>query len=163
MAGFVQRYRLARARQRWMPTPTAGGPGPLGLLALLGVIAVVLWVGGLDRREHERSARRIELARASAIDPVALLVEAARSHRLVLLGDVLGADAPKRFAADVIEALAHGPGLDVVALEIDADVQSRIDAYLATREEDASLLLARPASTREWEGVSRPAERRKYF
>ncbi|MGD8278249.1 MAG: hypothetical protein PVH00_09495, partial [Gemmatimonadota bacterium] len=72
-----------------------------------------------------------------------------------LLGDVLGADSPKRFAADVIEALARGPGLDVVALEIDRDAQPRIDAYLDARDDDAATLLGDSRSVREWEGSGR--------
>jgi hypothetical protein len=138
-----------------MREPSTGRPGLFGVLVLIAVIGVVLYVAGLDRQSGERVARRLELVRATAVEPVSMLTFAARTHRVLLLGDVLGADAPKRFAADVIEALAHGPGLDVVALEIDRAMQARIDAYFAARDDDAALLLARPRSVRDWEGVSR--------
>jgi len=154
LSGFAHKYRQARARQRFMRGPSTGGLG-LTIGALVVVIAIAMLLGFLDRRARERTAQRLEGTRAAATDPIALVAEAARTHRILLLGDVQGANAPKRFAADVIDTLARGPGLDVVALEIDVELQPRIDAYLDAREEDASLLLARPRSVREWEGTGR--------
>jgi hypothetical protein len=155
MADFTKRYQVARARQRYMREPSTGRPGLIGILVLIAVIAIVVWVAGLDRQSRESEARRLELVRATATDPIELLTAAARTHRVLLLGDVIGADAPKRFAADLIEALARGPGLDVVALEIDRRMQPRIDAYLNARDDDAALLLAQPRAVREWEGTGR--------
>lgn len=155
MADFGKRYQVARARQRYMREPSTGRPGLIGALVLIAVIAIVVWVAGLDRQSGERAAHRLELVRATARDPIELLTTAARTHRVLLLGDVIGADAPKRFAADLIEALARGPGLDVVALEIDRRMQPRIDAYLNARDDDAAMLLAQPPSIREWEGTGR--------
>lgn len=119
------------------------------------VVGTVVLVSGLDRRSEERQTRRNELVRAVAADPIELITMAARAHRVLILGDVLGAEPPKRFAADVIEALAFGPGLDVVALEVDSDLQPAIDSYLEAPQEDASLLLSEPRVVREWEGTAR--------
>ncbi len=126
-----------------------------------------VWVGGfvliaaavgtlvLERRGAERERRVVAWVEAQAGDPVATAVNAARGRRLVLLGDVMGAPAPKRFAAALIDSLARTGGLDMVALEVPADQQTWIDLYLETDPEDATVLLTHPATLREGEGADR--------
>jgi len=73
----------------------------------------------------------------------------------VILSDISGHAAPKRLAAEAIRALAEGPGLDAVMLEVPADEQPYIDAFLARSEEDAAALLNRPRAVREETGTGR--------
>lgn len=150
-----ERYRQRQARRRIMPRArrSVGLTAKVAvvLLALIILAAALLdWRGG-----GGADAALIEHARAQQVDPVDMLVSGARAHRLVFLGDVPGAVAPKRFAVEVIDAIARGPGLDALALAIDADLQPTIDRYLDSNPEDASILLARPRALREWEGTGR--------
>lgn len=122
-----------------------------------GIVALVIAAGALlDRRAatvalDELVAYAVERGR----EPVELVVSAARSHRVLVLGDVPTSGAPKHFAADVIEALARGPGLDVVVLEVESTLQPYIDAYLHSDPENAAPLLSHPGALGEHWGVSR--------
>jgi len=121
------------------------------LLALILVAAAVLeWRGG-----GGADAALVEQIRAQQTEPLELIIAGARAHRLVFISDVAGSAVSKRFAAEAIEAVANGPGIDAVALAVDADLQPAIDRYLDSNPEDASILLARPRAIREWEGTGR--------
>jgi hypothetical protein len=139
-----------------MPTTARAGLGltskvALALLALILVAAAILeWRGG-----GGADAALVEQIRAQQSDPIELVTAGARAHRLVFLGDVAGSTASKRFAIEVIDAIANGSGLDAVALAVDAELQPTIDRYLDSRPEDASILLARPRALREWDGAGR--------
>src|SRR5690554_6538302 len=78
-----------------------------------------------------------------------------RSARVVLLADVHGLRAPKRLAAAAVRALAEGPGLDAVLLEVPADEQPYLEAYMHQPEDDATVLLSRPRAIREDDPESR--------
>jgi hypothetical protein len=119
-------------------------------LVVIGGVALVLEFRGI-----ERSTALREHAAANAVEPGDFVAAAARAHRLLLVSDVAGSVAAKRFAADVIERLAHGPGLDAVVIDVDADQQPWIDRYLETDPEDATVLLANPRAVREREGEGR--------
>ncbi len=126
-----------------------------------------VWVGGLvliaagiatfvlERRAADRERQVQRWVEEEAGDPVATVVTAARGRRIVLLGDVIGAPAPKRLAAAIIDSLAHTGGLDIVALEVPSDQQTWIDLYLESNPEDATVLLAHPAVLRREESNDR--------
>ncbi|HEX7050407.1 MAG TPA: hypothetical protein VF188_09420 [Longimicrobiales bacterium] len=118
-------------------------PGKLATLAAL----LLIMAGAMLLRVHADPAGvagLIDYARTGRLAPLDLVVAAGRARRVVVLGDVHAAAAPKRLAADAIEALARGPGLDVVVLEVDAALQPVIDAYLAGAQEDVTPLLLHP-------------------
>jgi hypothetical protein len=147
MADLVDRFRLVRARRRWMRAPSPWRQsGAFGLVLALLAIAVVV-VAILERRGSVRDAEIVEYAAARRTDPVTLVLELARTRPVVVLGDVAGAPGPKRLAAEVIAALAAGPGLDYVAIEVGSDLQPVIDRYLDAAAEDASALVSQSRST----------------
>lgn len=132
--------------------------GRLGLGLLLGgaliiaVASITALIGA--RRNADAGSGLVEYARAAPADPVRLVATAGRRHQIIFLGDILSAPEPKRIAADAIDALAHGPGLDAIVLEIGSDLQQRIDRYLETEPEDTGILLAEPRATHERWGVA---------
>jgi|GEM_PF-478179 len=132
--------------------------GRLGLSVLLvgALIAAVASITALigARREAHAGSGLVEYARLSPADPVRLVATAGRRHQIIFLGDILSAPEPKRIAADAIDALAHGPGLDAVVLEIGSDLQQRIDRFLETEPEDTGILLAEPRTIHERWGVA---------
>lgn len=129
--------------------------GVTGMVSIAALLAIGAAIAILEARGGGGAAAELSAYVAEAgVDPVALIAEQARAHRLVLLGDVDGAAAPKALAAEVIEALALGPGLDAVVLEVPSDLQPVIDRYLNSRSENAALLVGRPALLREWAGAS---------
>lgn len=141
---LAKRYRrrrllLHRRRPRWLNTT-----------AIVSIIALVLFalVAALLNRRGGRgeTAALADYARRTALPPAQLIAAGARTHRIVVLGDVSGSSAAKRTVADAIEAMATGPGLDAVLLEVDPDAQSYIDAYLESAPQDASILLAHAAT-----------------
>ncbi|MBR9990307.1 MAG: hypothetical protein KFH98_11150 [Gemmatimonadetes bacterium] len=148
-------WEQRRARQRYMPHAKRSS----GRTAKVAVVALVVIVAAAALLEFRRGggseSEFIEMARESALDPVDLAEEAARTRRLVFVSDIATAVAPKRFAAEAIERIALGSGLDLVVLDIDSDEQPHIDRYLATAPEDASILLSRPRAIREGAGASR--------
>lgn len=130
----------------------------LGVIGMVSIVALAMIAAAVFILEARTSSAEVEVLREyireAGVDPVAFIANRARAHRLVLLGDVEGAAAPKRLAAEVIEALATGPGLDAVVLAVPSELQPVIDRYLNSREENASLLVGRPALLREWAGAS---------
>lgn len=147
--------RKRRRARRYMPKRRNRGLISWPMLAVLATILVVAGTAALieSRRGQEEVAGFVDYARSQQGDPVRLIVSAARSHRVLFLGDVHPSAEPKRIAAAAIEALAHGPGLDVVALEVGADQQPIIDTYLASDPEDISILTRSPRTLNEQWGV----------
>lgn len=140
-------------RKRWLRQPLSwqrGGAVALAVLIILMAAALVL-----DSDASAELAPVQEYIETRGTDPAAVVERAARSARVVLLADVYGQPGPKAVAAEAIRRLADGPGLDAVLLEVPSDEQPYIDAYLNRGQEDATVLLARPAAVREPEGVSR--------
>jgi len=130
--------------------------GVAGGFGLAVLIASIVLIALLERRGAGGEARElVEYAREKGTDVIPFIVAAGRANRLLFLGDVAGLTEPKRIAADAIEALGRGPGLDAVVLAVPSDFQPRVDAYLNSDPEDAALLLAQPATMRGWTGASR--------
>lgn len=149
-------WEQRRARERYMPRARRPRSGRTAKVAAVSLVIIVAVAALLEfRRGGGSEAEFVELAREAGRDPLDLVEQAARSHRLVFLSDIPTAAAPKRFAAQAIERIALGSGLDVVVLDIDSDEQSHIDRYLATAPEDPSILLSRPRAVREGAGASR--------
>jgi len=115
------------------------------VLSLVALVAIALIGALLNRRGASGAAAGlIDAARHDAVPPVDLIVDGARTRRMVLLGDVPGSSAAKRIAADAVERMALGPGLDAVVLDVDRRAQPYIDAYLEAPVDDASILLSHP-------------------
>lgn len=156
MRNPLDRLRQRRARRRYMPRARRSRTGRTTKFAIVLLFAIVAAAALLEmRRGGGAEAELVEHARTRAADPLELVEAAARTRRLLFLADVPSASAPKRFAAQVVERLAQGPGLDVLVLDVPADEQPYIDRYLMTTPEDASILLARPRAIREDDGASR--------
>jgi hypothetical protein len=152
MRNPIDRFRARRLRRRHLPGPPRGGPlAAVVAVLLLAVVAAAVWLEARARARDATLGRYIE----AGIKPADHFAAAGRSHRIIVLSDIAGAAGPKRLAADAIEWLALGPGLDAVALEVDRALQPWIDRYLETDPEDASLLVARPRALREAEGTAR--------
>lgn len=145
------RFRLMQAKRRYMPTPVTSSAGAAALVIAL-LVAAIIAVTVVERKSAVRERSMVEYAAARRADPTALLGQAARSRPLVLIGDVGGASAPKRLAADLIGVLSRGPGLDYVAIEVGTDLQPWIDQYIDSRTEDASFLLGHPRTVHGAEG-----------
>ncbi len=135
---FRRRQLLRRRRRpRWLNATAVASMAALVGIALLGAL--------LSRRGAAGDAARlIDYARSDGVAPAALVADGARSQRIVVLGEVPGSGAARRVAADVVERLALGPGLDAVVLDVDRRAQPWIDAYLEAPAEDASVLLSHP-------------------
>ena len=127
--------------------------GRLGVTGVVSVVALVLiFVAGaiLDMRaDRAGEGRFAEAVEREKVEPVRAIVDAGRAHRIVFLSDIHASADTKRLAANAIEALANGPGLDAVVVEVASSLQPYIDRYLDTTPEDASILLARPGTMRE--------------
>jgi hypothetical protein len=156
MRNPLDTWRQRQARRRYMPRARTQRTGTI---AKASVLALVLILGAAALLERSRGggadAELVEHARENRLDPLDLVEVAGRARRLLFLADIPSAVAPKRFAAQAIERLAMGPGLDLVVLDIDAAEQPFIDRYLATAPEDASILMSRPRAIREDDGASR--------
>lgn len=138
----------------WKAERAAG----LGFGGIAGALVLVACIGtaALIQRRNDREAAEalLQYARTARTDPIALALAAARTHRVLFLGDVHPAAQPKRIAAELIGELARGPGLDIVVLEVSSDQQHAIDAYLASDPEDPSILIANPRTLRQHWGPS---------
>jgi len=146
------RFRGFRARRRYMRPPvTSRAATALAITSLL--TGAVILVSVLEGRAAVRERRMTEYARSRSADPFTLLAESMRNRPYLLLGDIAGAPAPKQFAARVIQALANGPGLDFVALEVGSDMQPWIDRYFEGDREDASVLVTHPRAIRQAHGA----------
>lgn len=140
-------------RKRWMRQPLSwqrGGAVALGVLILVAAAALVL-----DSGTDSGLAPVVEQLERRGRPPAELVETMGRSARVVLLSDIAGQAAPKRVAAEAIRALARGPGLDAVVLEVPSDEQPYIDAYLNRAADDATALLGRPRAVRESDGSAR--------
>jgi hypothetical protein len=144
--GMVYKRRFGRTlRNRISATAVVG-------LVALGVIFAVAFL--LDIRGGPgNEAELVAYARDAGADPVALIEAAAGTRRMVVLADIVPAPEPKRLAASVIAALAAGPGLDAVVVEVGSDLQGVLDQYLASEPENAGMLLSDPRLTRERRGA----------
>jgi hypothetical protein len=150
----VENWRQRQARQRYMPQARGARTGRTAQAALVLLAVILVAIALLELGGDGRGAALDEYVTTSGVAPLDLVERAGRSRRLVFLADIAGSAATKRFAADAIERLARGAGLDVVALAIDADEQRYIDLYLHTGTEDASLLITRPRLLHEAEGTA---------
>jgi hypothetical protein len=157
MRNPLDRLRQWQVRRRVTRHRISNRPALTPRLAVVALILIVTAALVLEWREGGRGAeaQTVEALRERAAEPLPMITGAARAHRLVFVADVSGAAAPKRFFADVLEAIARGPGIDAVALPVDADLQEHIDRYLESMPEDPAILLARPRALREWEGTGR--------
>jgi hypothetical protein len=156
MRNPVERIRMRLARRRYMPRPHRSGPGTTARIAMVALVVIIGAAAMLELRRGDAEAEAfLSSLDAQAVDPMPLLTSAARTHRLLLLSDIAGSSAAKRFAAEAIDSIAHGSGLDAVALEVGSDQQQWIDLYLASRPEATSILLQHPATLHEEEGTGR--------
>jgi hypothetical protein len=149
-------WRQKQARQRYMPRSRTTKTGTIAKVSMVVLLLILAVAALLEMRQG--AGGEVELAawaRENVRDPLELVESAGRSRRLIFLADIPSAAAPKRFAAQAIERLALGPGLDLVVLDVDANEQPFIDRYLATAPEDASILMGRPRAIREGDGASR--------
>jgi hypothetical protein len=156
MRNPLEWWRQRQARRRYMPRTRTTRTGTIGRISMVVLVLIIAAAALLEmRRGGGTEAELVEHARANLVDPLDLVEVAGRSRRLLFLSDIPSAAAPKRFAAQAIERLAMGPGLDLVVLDVDAAEQPFIDRYLATAPEDASILMSRPRAIREDDGASR--------
>jgi hypothetical protein len=155
MRNPLDSWRQRQARQRYMPRARTTRAGTITKVSLAALVVIILAAALLEMRRGGGEADLVEHARENRLDPLDLVEVAGRSRRLLFIADIPSAAAPKRFAAQAVERLAMGPGLDLLVLEVDADEQPHIDRYLATAPEDASILMSRPRAIREDDGASR--------
>jgi hypothetical protein len=156
MRNPVERIRMRLARRRFMPRPHRRGPGTTAKIAIVALVVIIAAAAVLELQRGDANAEGfLESIGTRAVEPMPLLQAAARTHRLILLSDVAGSATAKRFAAEAIDSIARGSGLDAVALEVGADQQQWIDLYLASRPESPSILLQHPATLHEDEGTGR--------
>lgn len=140
-------------RKRWMRQPLSwqrGGAVALAVLVVVMVAALVLDSGGTAELDPV-----VQALEQRGREPADLVERMGRAARVVLLSDVPGQRAPKRLAAQSVRTLAAGPGLDAVVLDVPAEEQPYIDAYLNRSVEDATVLMSRPRAVREHEGLAR--------
>lgn len=154
MRNPFDRLRQRRARRRFAVKPRVRRTGTTAKVAMFAVVVIIAAGLALEVRGRAGEAALLETVDANAVDPLDLVVTGGRSRRLLFLGDVPGATAPKRLAAEAIDTLATAYGLDAVVLDVDSDLQPWIDRYLESDPEDPSILLTRPRALRETEGTS---------
>ncbi len=126
--------------------------GAIALLVLLIVAAASIYLDNAGTTELQPVIDRMK---SRGKEPAELVATIGRSARVVLLSDEHGQVAPKRVAASAIRAMASGAGLDAVVLEVPSDEQPYIDSYLASPDDNATVLLSRPAAVREADGTAR--------
>ena len=152
----IEQMRQRRARRQFVPRAPRTTVGTTAKIAMVLLVLIVAAAAVLELRGGGTAERALlPYAQSAQVDPSELIATAGRRHRLVFLGDVAGASAPKELAARAVETLAGGSGLDAVVVEIPADEQPYLDRYFLTDPEDAALLLSRPRAIREAEGVAR--------
>lgn len=117
----------------------------------VGALVVIMVAGWLVSRRGASAAdiRLAEFARAAKEEPLELLTRAARANRIVFLSDIHNSTSVKELAARAIQRIAGSSGLDAVIIEVSADQQAHIDAYLDRTPEDASVLLSHPKTIGE--------------
>lgn len=154
MRNPLDRIRQRLTRRRYRPRVPRRRAGTTAKLALFALVVIVAAAMVLELRGRSEEATLLEYAEANAVAPLDLVVTAGRGHRLLFLGDVPGAVAPKRLAADAVDTLAAAFGLDALVVDVDAREQPWIDRYLETNPEDASILLARARAVKEADGTA---------
>jgi hypothetical protein len=138
-------HAIRRAERIERPRIDYSRLGATGVISVV-VLAVMFAIGGiLDARGESGAVRDfVEWAAKAKHKPVDALVNGARAHRFVFLSDIYTSTETKRLASAAVAAIARGPGLDAVALEVGHDLQPVINRYLDTSPENASILLAQP-------------------
>lgn len=154
MLNPFDRLRQQRVRQRYMPRAQVRGSVTTTRFALVALACIVLAATVIELSGRRGVGVLLDYAEAEAVGPLELVLEAARRHRLVFLGDVPGASAPKRLAAEVIDTLTKAYTLDAVVLDVDIEMQPWINRYLESDPEDASILLRNPRTLHDAEGTS---------
>jgi hypothetical protein len=121
-----------------------------GAFSVIALVLILLIGAILDlRRDSAAEHRLAEYLEQNRGDAVQAVVEATRSRRIVFLSDLPASAATKLFAAQVIDSLAAGPGIDAIVLEVPRTMQPYIDRYLDGVTENASILLSNPKTLRE--------------
>lgn len=133
-----------------LPDFRFGRLGVTGAFSILALVLILVAGAILDLRGDRGEVRRFgTFARQAKRDPIAAIVEGARTHRFVFLADVRGSSDTKRLAGDAIQAVAEGPGLDAVLVDVGSEQQAYLDIYFNSTPEDASVLLSHPKTTPE--------------
>lgn len=139
------------SRPTW--TPAGRKYRRLGVTGVFAVATlVVIFIAGwlLDLRGASAEDQRLgELVREAETSPEDHIVRAAQTSRIVLLSDIHNSALVKQFAANAVERIAAGSGLDAVVVEVSEDQQPYIDQYFDRTPEDASVLLSNPRTIRE--------------
>jgi hypothetical protein len=137
-------------RRSLMPRRKYGRLGVTGVFAAVALLVILIAGWLIDRRSsNETEAAVTEVAKRADTDVVGAIATAARAHRIVMLSDIHSSAATKRLAAQAIEKVAATSGLDILALEVDADMQPIIDQYLDVTPEDAAILVNNGRTLRE--------------
>ncbi len=93
-------------------------------------------------------------AAAQEQDPADFVLAALAEHPVVFLGDVHPLAEPKQILVQVLDRMDPARPIDVLALEVAAEQQEAIDAYLASTPEDTTILLEHPRTLRSHWGAS---------
>ncbi|HEX6559793.1 MAG TPA: hypothetical protein VF021_10035, partial [Longimicrobiales bacterium] len=144
-------WKIARRMERrdW-PGRKYGRLNVTGAFAIVALVVILIAGWFVDRHAATAADRRLaDLARSSKLDPVELVARAARANRMVFLSDIHNSSAVKQLAARSIARVGATSGLDAVIIEVGADQQPYIDAYLDRTPEDASVLLSHPRTIGE--------------
>ncbi len=83
------------------------------------------------------------------------LIEAARAHQVLIVGDVHPAAAPKRLLSELLPELYARGLVDALALEVPMTQQPAIREYLGSDPEDLQILFDHPLVLRAHWGASR--------
>ena len=86
--------------------------------------------------------------------PADFVLEALSRHSIVFLGDVHPIAEPKQILTEVIDRQDPATAIDLLALEVAAEQQPFIDAYLRSAPEDTTLLVSNPRTLRSHWGAS---------
>ncbi|MGH7574571.1 MAG: hypothetical protein ACREM1_05490 [Longimicrobiales bacterium] len=154
MLNPFDRVRQQRVRQRYVPRTRVRGSVTTTRFALAVLAGILLVAAVLELHGRQGVGELLEYAEAEGVGPLDLIVEAGRRHRLLFLGDVPGAAAPKRLAAEVVDTLVKVYTLDALVLDVDIEMQPWVDRYLESNPEDASILLTNPRTLHDAEGTS---------
>ncbi len=140
--------REERRRRRALLAPSRRWRlGTTGRLALAALALIALAFAVLGRHGPGRAQQAVlSYARSGHRPALDLVLAGARAHRIVVLGGEPDAPAARRFAAEVVQTMAKGPGLDVLAVPVSADAQPALDRFVNAPREDAGILLADPAA-----------------
>jgi hypothetical protein len=139
--------RAVRRAERSLDAPRIrySRVGVTGLVGTIALLLIIVVGAILDARGASSDVRKFgEWAAGARLKPVDAIVNAARGHRFVFVSDIYSSLETKRLATDAIAAIARGPGLDAVVLEVGHDLQPLIDRYLDTTPENAAMLLSEP-------------------